>query len=77
MRTAYHITADIYEQIAENASRYGRSHWDCIELEDGCAITYEVKEGRPFNVKVYDEDDVQLDHDFSIYSFELYKNMAA
>lgn len=63
--TTFNITSDIYEAIAEVCN--GRtSSWDCIELENGYAITFACKNGKPYDVAVWDEDGEMLAHDFNL-----------
>lgn len=72
MRTAYHITADIYEQMAESCSDNATFGWDCIELENGFAVIFASKNGRPYNVEVLDEDDNTVASDFDIKRFRAF-----
>lgn len=61
MRAAYHITSDIYNSIAEVCE--GRtSSWDCIELENGYAVTFACKNGKPYGIEVRDENDDVVAH---------------
>lgn len=68
-----HITSEIYKAMAEQAELYGSFIWDCIELENGAAITYAMKNGMPYDVEAKDEEDNTMDHDFSL---RLYKETA-
>lgn len=63
--TRFNITNDIYFKMIEIVEK-GDSNWDCIELEDGCALTFAVKDKVPHHVEVFNEDDVILTHDFSL-----------
>ena len=67
MRT-YNITEDIYFKMIERVSQ-GDCKWDCIELEDGCAIAFRVINNAPRFIEVFDEDDNILEHDFSMTKF--------
>lgn len=69
MRT-YNMTDAIYREMAKSAERYGTCYWDCIELEDGCVVTFALDNGRPYEVEVYDEEDCRIEHDFSLLKFE-------
>ena len=54
--TTFNITSDIYEAIAEVCN--GRTfYWDCIELENGYAVTFACKNGKPYDIEVRDEND--------------------
>lgn len=66
----YNITDDIYFEMMNRAERYENAYWDCIELEDGHAVTFALRDSKPYDVEVYDEDDNVLEHDFSLARFE-------
>lgn len=66
--TRFNITNDIYFKMIEIVEK-GDSNWDCIELEDGCAITFAVRNNAPRYIEVFDEDDNVLEHDFSMTRF--------
>lgn len=63
--TTYSISDKTYFKMIEIVEQ-GDSNWDCIELEDGCALTFAVKDKVPHHVEVFNEDDVILTHDFSL-----------
>ena len=67
----YNITEDIYFKMSDMAEN-GDGLFACVELEDGCAITFDVKNSLPCDVKVFDEEDNVLEHDFSL---ERYKGL--
>ena len=67
MRT-YNITNEIYYKMIERVNS-GDCSWDCIELEDGCAITFAVKNNAPRFIEVFDADDNTLEHNFSMTLF--------
>lgn len=69
MRTTYHITPSIYEELANRCD--GTFTWDCIELADGYAIIFASKFCKPYDVEAFDEDDNSLQHDFNLATFEL------
>lgn len=64
----YNITDETYFKMIEIVES-GNCNWDCIELSDGCAITFAVKGNAPRNIEVFDEDDNILTHDFSMARF--------
>lgn len=64
----YNITEDIYFKMIDRCER--AFTWDCIELEDGCAVVFSCKNNKPYDVVVYDEDDNKLPHDFDMAKFE-------
>lgn len=66
----YNITDDIYFEMIRRAERYENTYWDCIELEDGCAVTFAIRDSRPYNVEVLDEDNNEFEHDFSMARYE-------
>lgn len=61
----YNITNDMYFKMSDIAEERD-CYWACIELADGCAMTFAVKNSLPCEVKVFDEDDNILEHDFSL-----------
>lgn len=61
----YNITDKTYYKMIERVEQ-GDCNWDCIELEDGCAITFAVLNNAPRYIEVFDEDDNILEHDFSL-----------
>lgn len=67
----FHITDTIYFEMINRAEKYENAYWDCIELENGMAITFALKGGKPYNVEAFDEDDNSLQHDFNLATFEL------
>lgn len=67
----YNITNDIYEEMAERAAKYVSCFWDCIELTDGCAVTFALKNGKPYDVEAYDEDDNRMTTNFDLDRFNL------
>ena len=66
----YNITDAIYKEMVKRAERYETCFWDCIDTEDGYAVTFALENGEPYEVEVYDEDGCQLAHDFSLTKFE-------
>lgn len=36
----FHITDTIYFEMINRAEKYENAYWDCIELENGMAITF-------------------------------------
>ena len=70
----YTITDNIYFEMIDRASKYENAYWDCIELADGCAVTFGLMNGKPYDVEVYDADDNILAHDFNLTRFA---NLAA
>lgn len=64
----YRISDETYFKMIEIVE-HGDSNWDCIELEDGCAITFAVRNNAPRYIEVFDEDDNVLEHDFSMTRF--------
>lgn len=67
----YNITDDIYFEMINRAERYENVYWDCIELSDGCAVTFALESGKPYDVEVYDEDDNILVNNFNLSRFEM------
>ena len=68
--TSYNITDDIYFEMINRAERYENAFWDCIELEDGFAVTFALKNSKPYDVEVYDEDNNVIPNDFNLIRFE-------
>lgn len=68
---ALHITDSIYFEMINRAERYENAYWDCIELENGCAVTFALRNGKPYDVEAFDEDDNTLEHDFSLSMFNI------
>lgn len=64
----YNITDKTYYKMIERVEQ-GDCFWDCIELEDGCAITFAVRNNAPRYIEVFDADDNVLEHDFSMTRF--------
>ena len=69
----YNITDETYYKMIDIVEK-GDCYWDCIELEDGCAITFAVKNNTPCLVEVMNEEDVVLRHDFSLSRFNKLAN---
>lgn len=67
----YNITNEIYFEMAERAAKYDSCYWDCIELEDGCAVTFALENGKPCDVEAYDEEDNRMTTDFDLARFNL------
>lgn len=68
--TRFNITDDIYFEMMNRAERYENAYWDCIDLPDGFSVTFALKDFKPYDVEVFDEDDNELEHDFSIARYE-------
>ena len=47
----------------------GDCNWDCIELNDGFAVVFACKNGKPYDVEVRDANDDVIAHDFSLEKF--------
>lgn len=66
----YNITNEIYTEMAERAAKVCLCYYDCIELEDGCAVTFALESGKPYDVEVRNEDDEIITNDFNVTDFE-------
>lgn len=64
-----HITNDIYSEMKIRAERYFNAFWDSIELTNGCAVTFAIRDGQPYDVEAFDSEDNDLIHDFSLTTF--------
>lgn len=68
--TRFNITDDSYFEMMNRAERYENAYWDCIDLPDGFSVTFALKDSKPYDVEVYDEDDNVIPNDFDLIRFE-------
>lgn len=66
----YNITPVLYEEIAERCADNANFFWDCIELENGFAIVFASRNGKPYDVEVMNEDDEVIENDFNYIRYE-------
>jgi hypothetical protein len=66
------ITQDIYFKMIDSAIKYHSHYWDCIELPNGNAVTFAMKDMIPYDICAYDIDDNELQHNFSIETYKFY-----
>lgn len=68
--TRFNITDVLYEEIAERCADNVTFTWDCIELNDGFAVVFACKNGKPYDVEVRNEDDDIVSSDFSLARYD-------
>lgn len=61
----YHITKRAYEAMAERADERPNGVAEWVELPDGCAICFDIRNGKPVGVEVLDVDDNEVTSDYS------------
>lgn len=65
----FEFTREIYWKMVDSAIKYESHWWDCIELENGMAVTFAMDKMKPYDVEVFDEDDNVIPNNFNISQY--------